>query len=87
MSDPAETNGPRGDGSQSLARESKFGQAATVLVSAVVLALADAAGRLDVSPLPDWLEQAAVVAIGAVVGLMTAWATKNRRDFVGRQAP
>lgn len=84
MKDPAETNGPRGDGSQTLARESRFGQLTTVAVSVAALALGDWLGSVDVTPLPDWMEQSVVVALAACAGLIVAWGTKNRKDFVGK---
>ncbi|HET9232923.1 MAG TPA: hypothetical protein VFP10_02140 [Candidatus Eisenbacteria bacterium] len=79
MTDPAKTNGPNGDGSGVINRESKFGQATTVLVSGVLFAVADALGSIDVSALPDWIESTVATAIAAVVGLLVAKATKNRR--------
>ena len=78
MSDPALTNGPYHDGSQSLAKESKVGQLVTVIVAGALFALADGLGSIDVSPLPDWLETTATTALAALAGLAAAWAKRNR---------
>lgn len=75
----AATAGPVGDGSQSLARESRFGQLTTVLASVAALALGDWLGSVDVTPLPDWMEQSAVVALASLAGLLVAWGTANRK--------
>jgi len=79
VTDPAKTNGPEGDGSGVINRESKFGQATTVAVTGILFAIADALGSIDVSPLPDWLEATATTALAAVAGLLVARATKNRK--------
>lgn len=79
VSDPAQTNGPNGDGSGVINRESKWGQATTVAVTGILLAVADALGSIDVSPLPDWIEGTVATALAAVAGLLVARATKNRR--------
>lgn len=67
------------DGSGSLAKESKWGIGLTVVLSAAVFALADYVGALDVSPLPDWVENTVAVALAAGAGLAKAWATKNKK--------
>lgn len=73
-----ETAGPARDGSKSLARESKYGQAVTALLSILALGLAGWLGDLDVSTLPGWLIGAATVAASTFAGILTAWATRNR---------
>lgn len=78
MSNP-ETAGPNGDGSKSLARESKVGQfvngALVVLAGYGALALGD----IDFTPLPDIVEPVILAAVGTVAGLLSAWATRNRK--------
>jgi membrane protease YdiL (CAAX protease family) len=71
------TAGPNNDGSQSLARESKFGVLGAAVASAALFAVADWLGKLDVTPLPDWMENTAAAALAAVAGLAIAWATRN----------
>lgn len=78
MTNPALTNGPNRDGSQSLAKESKVGQLVTLVVAGALFALADGLGSIDVSPLPDWLEATAATALAALAGLAAAWAKRNR---------
>jgi hypothetical protein len=78
VSDPR-TAGPNGDGSQSLARESKFGQFANGAVVVLVTYAALALGEVDFTPLPDYLEPIVVATAGTVAGLLTAWATRNRK--------
>jgi hypothetical protein len=76
------TAGPNNDGSQSLARESKIGQVINGLVVTVALYGADAIGDFDFTPLPDALEPIAVAAAGVAIGLLSAWATKNRKRAI-----
>lgn len=71
--------GPHGDGSQSLARESKLGNLVNGALVAVALYLADAIGQFDFTPLPDALEPIVVAGAGVAIGLLTSWATKNRK--------
>jgi hypothetical protein len=78
LDDPAKTNGPKGNGAGVVNRESKFGLAVTVGLTGVLLAIADALGSIDVTPLPDWIEGTATTLIAAVAGLLTARATRNR---------
>jgi hypothetical protein len=78
MSNPS-TAGPNGDGSKSLARESKFGQFANGVIVVAAGYAALALGDIDFTPLPDYLEPILVAGVGTLAGLLTAWATKNRR--------
>jgi hypothetical protein len=73
------TAGPNGDGSKSLARESKFGNLANGAAVAVAGYLAVWLGELDLTPLPDAVEPILVAGVGVAVGLLTSWVTKNRR--------
>lgn len=75
--DPA-TAGPARDGSRSLARESKYGQAVTAILSILALGAAGWLGNLDLSTVPGWAVGAATVAVSTAAGTLTAWATKNR---------
>jgi hypothetical protein len=88
VTNPAETAGPNLDGSKSLARESKFGAVTTALVSALLFAVADWMGELDVSPLPDWMENSATAALAVISGLIVAYLTRNgrARRYARRQA-
>jgi hypothetical protein len=71
--------GPNGDGSQSLSRESKIGNLVNGLLVAGALYLADWLGDLDFTPLPDQLEPIIIAAAGVGIGLLTSWATQNRK--------
>lgn len=79
--DPAQTAGPHRDGSMSLARESKFGQAMTFVTTSAALILADVLGGLDTTGAPAWIETTFTAAVGAAVGLLTAYVTRNRRSI------
>lgn len=72
------TAGPAHDGSKSLARESKYGQAVTAILSILALGAAGWLGNLDLSTLPGWLVGSATVAASTFAGILTAWATRNR---------
>lgn len=76
--DPALTNGPKGDGSSSLAKESKVGQATTFVVTVLATAALGYAGQLDLSTLPGWAAGAGVYALSTVTGLLAAYVKKNR---------
>lgn len=82
MTDPAETAGPHGDGSKSLATESKVGQTVTFVLTTLALGAAGFLADLDVSTFPGWLQAVAAAAIGTAGGLLTAWATKNKPSQV-----
>lgn len=71
--------GPNGDGSQSLARESKIGNFVNGLLVAAALYVADWLGEVDFTPLPDQVEPILIAAAGVGIGLLTSWATKNRK--------
>jgi hypothetical protein len=75
-----------GTGKGKLFRDSKFGNVVNGAVAAAVLYVADAAGNLNLSPLPDAIEPLAVAALATAVGLLVSWATA-RRTAVSRPAP
>lgn len=70
--------GPAGDGSRSLAKESKAGIfvqfALTVLATGALGWLAN----LDTSHWSGWWAATALYAVSAAGGLLTAWLKKNR---------
>lgn len=73
-----ETAGPAHNGTRSLARESKYGQTVTAVLSILALGAAGYLGDLDLSTLPGWLTGAAAVAVSTLAGTLTAYATRNR---------
>lgn len=77
--DTPATAGPNHDGSKSLARESKFGNIVNGALVTGALYLADVVGDFDFTPLPDALEPILIAAAGVAVGLLTSWATRNRK--------
>lgn len=72
------TAGPNGDGSKSLSRESKFGNLVHGGLVVLALYVAEAAGKFDLTPLPDVIEPVVVAAVTTAAGLLTSWATRNR---------
>lgn len=78
MANPATTAGPNNDGSKSLAKESKAGVLTqwgiTVLGTGVLAWLTN----LDTSQWTGWWAATAVSAVGAVIGLVTAYLKRNR---------
>jgi len=78
VSDPAKTAGPSGDGSKSLAKESKAGLAVSFLVFWVGQGVVDGIGQLDTSAWNGWWASAAVGALATVSGVITAYLKKNR---------
>ncbi len=77
MTNPTNT-GPNGDGSKSLAKESKAGR----FVAAVLAILADAAigglTSVDTSTWSGWWAPLATTGLATAAGLLTAWRKKNR---------
>lgn len=76
---PAEIAGPNGDGSKNLAKESKVGAAVSSLVTVLALGVVEWLGTIDFSTLPTFFATVAALAAGQVAGLISAWATRNRR--------
>jgi hypothetical protein len=77
MSSPS-VNGPNGDGSKSLAKESKWGLAVTFLLTAAGTVALEALTNLDTSGWQGWWVPLGVVAVSTAAGLLTAWLKKNR---------
>ena len=76
--DPARTAGPAGDGSRSLAKESKAGLAVSLLVTIVATGALKWLTDLDTSQWSGWWASSAVMAVGTGIGLLTAWLKRNR---------
>jgi uncharacterized membrane protein HdeD (DUF308 family) len=76
--DPAKSAGPTGDGSKSLAKESKAGLAVTVVIFWVGQGVVDGINGLDTSAWHGWWASAAVGALATASGLITAYLKKNR---------
>lgn len=79
---PANTAGPRGDGSNSLAKESKVGVAVglvtTLVVDGVVDGLLEAVQNVDTSGWTGWWTTLASAALGTITGLLAAYKKRNR---------
>jgi len=75
---PANTSGPAGDGSKSLAKESKVGVALTVALSIVATGVVNWLTNLDTSQWTGWWVTGAVTIISGVAGLIAAWQKSNR---------
>jgi urea transporter len=75
---PERTAGPSGDGSRSLASESKAGLAMAFVVNAALAGLLVALGNLDTSTWTGVWAIVGVPAIGTVTGLVTAYLKRNR---------
>ena len=74
-----ETAGPSGDGSKSLASESKAGLAASFVTSTAALALLGLIqDKVNVATFPGWAQAAGASALATIVGLLTAYSKKNR---------
>lgn len=74
QTDPAKTAGPTGDGSKSLAKESKVGIAVTVVLSILVTLLTN----VDTSHWTGWWASGAGLILSGVIGLISAWLKSNR---------
>lgn len=70
--------GPNGDGSRSLAKESKAGLAVTFVVTVLAEGVLGALTKVDLSSATGWWVPVASAGIGTAVGLLTAWLKKNR---------
>lgn len=78
MTNPANTAGPAGDGSKSLAKESKTGALFQWAVTTVGLGVLAWLTNLDTSQWTGWWAATAVSAVGAVTGLIAAYLKRNR---------
>lgn len=70
--------GPNGDGSKSLAPESKIGNAVQFLVTAGATGLLAALVNLDTSHWTGYLGMVGVAAVGLGTGLLSSWLKRNR---------
>lgn len=73
-----ETSGPNGDGSKSLAKESKAGLLVTFVLTLAATAALGWLAQLDLSTVPGWLANAAALAVTTAVGFLTAYVKRNR---------
>lgn len=81
---PAATAGPNGDGSKSLARESKVGNAIQWLVTTLVTGLLAWMAQLDTSHWSGYLGMIGVSLVGLASGLGTSWLARNRKTVTLR---
>lgn len=72
------TAGPNGDGSHTLAKESKVGLAVQFVLAVVVTGAIGWLGDLDLSTLPGWAATAGTLAVTTLIGAGTAYLKKNR---------
>lgn len=78
MTNPATKAGPYGDGSKSLAKESKAGIAVQFVLTVVATGLLGWLTNLDTSHWTGWWAATAVAAVSAAIGLITAYQKRNR---------
>ncbi len=67
-----------GTGKGRLFRDSKIGNVVNGAIAAVLLYIGQAAGQLDLTPLPDVIEPIAVVVVATLAGLATSRATARQ---------
>jgi hypothetical protein len=72
------TAGPNGDGSKSLAKESKVGIATQFVLTVGATGLLGWLANLDTSHWSGWWAAAGVAAVSAGTGLLAAYLKKNR---------
>lgn len=72
------TNGPEGDGSKSLAPESKVGNVVQWLVTAGATGLAAALANLDTSHWSGYLGMVGISVVGLATGMLSSWLKRNR---------
>jgi hypothetical protein len=77
MTNPA-TSGPNGDGSNSLAPESKVGNIVQFLITAGATGLLAALTNLDTAHWAGYLGMVGVAVVGLGVGLLSSYLKKNR---------
>lgn len=70
--------GPSGDGSRSLAKESKVGLLVASLATALGTALLSWLTNLDTSQWSGYWAVAGVIAVSALSGALSAWLKRNR---------
>ncbi len=72
------TSGPTGDGSKSLAPESKAGLTVSAILFVALQVVAQGLGSLDTSAWSGWWVPIVTAGISTTVGLITAYLKKNR---------
>lgn len=77
MSNPI-NSGPNGDGSKSLASESKVGNIVQWLVTAGATGLAAALANLDTSHWSGYAGMVGISLVGLATGLLSSWLKRNR---------
>lgn len=70
--------GPNGDGSKSLAPESKVGLVVQWLITALATGLLGALVNLDTSHWSGYLGMVGVSVVGLAVGTLSSWLKANR---------
>lgn len=73
-----QNSGPNGDGSKSLAPESKAGVITSGVLFFGLTALVDGLTKLDTSNWSGWWVPLATGAVAATVGLVTSYLKRNR---------
>lgn len=73
-----QNSGPNGDGSKSLAPESKAGNIVQWLVTAGATGLAAALANLDTSHWSGYLGMVGISVVGLATGLLSSWLKRNR---------
>lgn len=71
-------SGPAGDGSKSLAKESKAGIAVQFVLTVAATGLLGWLSNLDTSHWTGWWAATGLAAVSAAVGLLTAYLKRNR---------
>lgn len=77
MSNPR-NSGPNGDGSKSLASESKVGLVVQFLITAAATGLLSALAGLNTSHWSGYLGMVGVSVVSLAVGFLSSWLKKNR---------
>lgn len=78
MVNPANTAGPAGDGSKSLAKESKVGAAVQFVVTAGLTGLAAGLANLDTSHWSGYAGMVGISVVGLAGGLISSYLKRNR---------
>lgn len=78
MSNPALNSGPKSDGANSLAKESKVGLAVTFVGALVLNTAIDALTNLDLNGHTGWWVNLATVGASTAAGLLVAYRKRNR---------
>lgn len=75
---PTRNAGPNGDGSKSLAPESKVGNVVQWLITAGATGLFGALTNLDTSHWSGYLGMVGISVVGLATGLLSSWLKRNR---------